>query len=431
MSFAQHGEHLHHVHFDNVPFLDVRILAVALENLPRLNTLVVEACELMHLGKLTTILDLLYWIGVRRDHKFITFDFFPKAWFGSTERRMATSVLTFNPPADNEHPRIVMAAIITAAMKAWSMELDIVKSGSLLEKFLLLVPMEFGLMALFLRHLREYAVMCRSTPPGRRTIPQQQTMNHHIRQILSAINRPVYNMRFDGMREMDFDVGKMHEVRRECRDCKNKVYRLLIKPSQWHGSSNLEYTCSACLLTPLIEADDHAWLDDKRKILSALLGEKEWNDETPQDALERSIDDDDFEIPSPLDQVCPTISNNFVQSSRPKMGGEAEWLRKREKNFWYGKYASSRLRNLHKDDAAWEYARIKALWLDSKNRFASEGLGMSLDDPEKARQPYRQHSLADRTWEGTYEQNLVCQGQERILDEADNKNWRSVRDIMH
>lgn len=427
LSFSQYGQHLRKVHFDNVPFMDIRVLAVVIENMPNLEDLVVEACELLHLGHLNTILDILYWMGSRRG-RFMHFDFFPKAWFGPRKRRTATCVLTFNPPVNDEHPRMVMATIINAVMKAWSMNLDIVKSGSLVEKYLLLVPMEFGLMTLFLRYLRVYAAICR-IPKERRTRAQQDSTVASMRQILAALNRPVYKMKFEGIRT--FNATLMGTLMRQCRVCRNMVYMYLLRPEDWYGGIE-DNVCLACQLPALIQADDHGWLYEKRSIMDAVFGVNQYGEETDSSETEEEAKvEEEFEVPHALDQICPMIDNSFVSHPRPKdgPGGEARWLEEMKRNLWYGKYASEPTRNVHTTSnmSAWRQAAAQAQWLDSKNRFAKYGLSISMDDVNGVAQPYREHYLADRSWEGIYEQNLVAQGHEHEINDVDHMNWRNVR----
>ena len=100
-------------------------------------------------------------------------------------------------------------------------------------------------------------------------------------------------------------------------------------------------------------------------------------------------------------------------------------------NLWYGQYADAAQRNLplHEDEAAWKEARKDVLWLDAKNRFAIDGLGAWLDDPDRARQPHRHHAMSFRAWEGIYEQSVLRDSRDQVRDEADNMNWGRLKDI--
>lgn len=431
-SFAYHGHRVERLCLDKVAFLDLRLLTQALEHLPSLEMLAIDSCELLNMGSLVSMLDIIHWFGTRRGNEFIKLDFFPKAWFGPKRNRTATSVLTFQPPIEPRGAQGVMVASLVAMMKSAYMGYDIVPENSLLEKFLYLVPMEFGLMAFFISEVKKLIKCCEANGSGERG---SDNFDQCVQQILAALMRP--SRGFDQIRTDEFMPSLSSSMMHECGTCKHKFVKFLLHPSHWTRPSN-HARCMSCCLLRIIEAEDHAWLIEKRKVVDSLFAFI-------------TVALHDFVPPNQFDQICPVIDNPFVRHPKPeeipdpvpaanatpeavaaqvastnrkREAARRRWLIKMSKNLLYGKFASPQGRNMHLEQPA-QFIGPQDVWraallLDSRNRYA-EAIGMHLDDSEWEIQPRRCHYPADAAWEGVYGQNVGAQGFPRPA--ADRYQW--------
>ncbi|KAL9946891.1 hypothetical protein ACHAO3_007443 [Verticillium nonalfalfae] len=182
---AQHGSHVRHLELSHVPYLDLKLTGAIIEMLPQLEVLTINACDLMHLGCLIPLLDYINWIACRRDAECIQLDFFPKAWFGPAQGRECTRILTWGPTALNTR-KAVMCTIIAAAMKSSEMGHDLLAEDSLLFKYLALVPMDFGLMHVFVRNVKAYIYELQHKKKFRTETDDARVMNLE-HQILAAL----------------------------------------------------------------------------------------------------------------------------------------------------------------------------------------------------------------------------------------------------
>ncbi|KAF3342493.1 Aspartate aminotransferase [Verticillium dahliae VDG2] len=182
---AQHGSHVRHLELSQIPYLDLKLTGVIIEMLPQLEVLTINACDLMHLGCLVPLLDYINWVACRRDAEYIQLDFFPKAWFGPAQGRECTRILTWGPTALNTR-KAVMCTIITAAMKSSEMGHDLLAGDSLLFKYLALVPMDFGLIHVFIRNVKAYIYELQHKKKFRTETDDARIMNLE-HQILAAL----------------------------------------------------------------------------------------------------------------------------------------------------------------------------------------------------------------------------------------------------
>ncbi|KAH6692596.1 hypothetical protein F5X68DRAFT_273811 [Plectosphaerella plurivora] len=469
--FAEHGQNIKSLYLDQIPFLSPNFLNVALENLPELQELHIENCELLHIGCLIPLLDTIHWIGARRGKKFIALDFFPKAWFGPHVGRNATCVVTYNPPDEHRVAMGVMVTIIIAAMKSTYMGFDIIQKGSLLEKFLQLIPMPFGLASLFLKHLRE-SIQLNLKPEHTRSLFDRARLKDLTGQILAATclpNRDIIT---------GFHPQLAHLLVSECKVCKHVVLTHMLHPRDWTGISGLRI-CMACSLSDTVLDDDHAWLADKREITRHVFNP------IPDPPA-------DWTPPQPFDLICPVIKNEFVRHPEPTLvpepnvddlhdpfgdddsddsddessdedlatlfaqfdaaisapspaaagaanvvhtGPTLDDIRRLNDNarqaflvsiphkIHVSRLALDEFRNIHRNTDRFWYDRGAfplALFLDSKNRFA-QSIGMHIDDTVLAIQPRRMYYLGRTTWEGIYRTNAAHQG--RPITHDDRAEW--------
>ncbi|KAG7141216.1 hypothetical protein HYQ45_002199 [Verticillium longisporum] len=182
---AQHGSHVRHLELSQIPYLDLKLTGVIIEMLPQLEVLTINACDLMHLGCLIPLLDYINWVACRRDAEYIQLDFFPKAWFGPAQGRECTRILTWGPTALNTR-KAVMCTIITAVMKSSEMGHDLLAGDSLLFKYLALVPMDFGLIHVFIRNVKAYIYELQHKKKFRTETDDARIMNLE-HQILAAL----------------------------------------------------------------------------------------------------------------------------------------------------------------------------------------------------------------------------------------------------
>jgi hypothetical protein len=347
----------------------------------------------------------------------------------------------------------VMVTIIVASLKAAYMGHEIAPENSLLEKFLLLVPMTFGVMSLFLRELKEYVQLCKK-PKNDLTAGEKDRMGILMCQILACVCVPMG----DFMTTRTFMPSMARYLMAECHDCKHKFLVNLLHPRFWSPASTIPKRCMACNIAVTVENDDNAWLHEKRDINVNLFANS-------------NVVPDEFEPPQGKDLICPVIPNDFVRHPAPsfisyptekeqsddngasdednaqanlqaynqavanpgptreeidEMNEELleEFLDDMGHRLALGMAAAEGARNIHlRDDLFWDTTTgpaLATLKLDSKDRFA-QVLGMFQDDSARGIQPNRVHYIARTAWEGVYRGNVAHQG--HPVTEAEQGEW--------
>ncbi|KAM0284256.1 hypothetical protein ACHAQH_002046 [Verticillium albo-atrum] len=394
---AQHGSYIRQLELSHIPYLDLKLTGVIVEMLPKLKVLTINACELMHLGTLIPLLDYINWIGYRRDEEFIELDFFPKAWFGPAENRESTRILTWGPTSLNTR-QAVMCTIITATMKASEMGRDLLTDSSLLYKYLALVPMDFGLISVFIRNLKAYVIELQYSANNRTEADDLRIFNLE-RQILAALTtgnrRPI---------QADMMMALM-EQRWTCSRCEH-VYASPCFEARMASWPEHQRLCYPCRLGEAIEREKfHHWQDEKRTIASSLTNVRS---------------EAKYEAPLKAQMVAPMLKNTFVAVPIEVDDG-SQW------DSWMTDLGSENLRTLHENKAAWSYAGHLAHTLDAKNRF-SKALGMDLDHdyisnratggqrdgPKQPVQPFNEH-IDRQSWESLYAFNIQTQRVKREI----------------
>ncbi|EGY15691.1 uncharacterized protein VDAG_06855 [Verticillium dahliae VdLs.17] len=394
---AQHGSHVRHLELSQIPYLDLKLTGVIIEMLPQLEVLTINACDLMHLGCLVPLLDYINWVACRRDAEYIQLDFFPKAWFGPAQGRECTRILTWGPTALNTR-KAVMCTIITAAMKSSEMGHDLLAGDSLLFKYLALVPMDFGLIHVFIRNVKAYIYELQHKKKFRTETDDARIMNLE-HQILAALTTGDH-------RQIQTDMVMALMLQKwTCSKC-GHVYASPCYETTMQSWPAHQRRCYPCRLTEAIEHESfHHWQGEKRSIASNLTS-------TPAAA--------EYKAPLKAQMIAPMLKNGFVA------GPSNSTVHTRSES-WMATLGSEKLRTLHEDKSAWSYAGYLARTLDAKNIFA-EALGMHLDGdyvsnratggqlagPKQPVQPFREH-IDRQSWESLYAYNIQT---EKVKQEA-------------
>ncbi|KAM0329203.1 hypothetical protein ACHAQA_004502 [Verticillium albo-atrum] len=399
---AQHGSCISHLELSHIPYLNVKLTANIVELLPKLEFLTINACELMHLGTLIPLLDYINWIGCRRDGEFIQLDFFPKAWFGPAKNRQNTRILTWGPVELNTR-QAVMCTMITATMKAAEMGHDILADDSLLVKYLALVPMDFGLIHVFIRDLKAYVVELQARIPEDRTRADRARLAALELQILAAFTT--------GERRQHPAEMIMILMRQQwpCSRC-GHVYASPCYECGMGARPAHQRVCFPCRITEAIENEGyHHWTAEKRQIAKTLTS---------------TTVEPEYVAPVSGQIIAPILENAFV-AGPPATHGVWD-------QHWSIDLASGVHRALHENEAIWRQAGYEAHVLDAKNRFA-EGLGMYLDphyasnragdeasaEPKQPLQPFRER-IDRKAWESLYAFNIQPHRVKREIKECES-----------
>lgn len=270
------------LHFDKIPLLDRRVLAVILRSCPNVTSLGVYDCPLLHIGDIVCLLDLISEVNMTRLQQkkplITSFDFFPCLERGMPFKHpsAATYGLTWNPVNLEVAQKGLYVLLLKAFAKAYRMKLaySLFDEHQGLRKYLLRIPNPpFG-VPMFLDAL--YRMMSRPD-------------KHKEQKVIADLLRPIhldFGEKFpdDG----PFQRPEPEKPRFFCASCGYEMLEEFFVDSAVLVGWN-DRVCCGCLLQCRLGMERHRLKKAKRECLDHLFPNHYSRDFNPDAPLARGF----------------------------------------------------------------------------------------------------------------------------------------------
>ncbi|GKT43099.1 uncharacterized protein ColSpa_03280 [Colletotrichum spaethianum] len=292
-SLYQYGGALKALRLHEVPMMDVRIVEMILMTCPKLEILGVINCELIHVGNLIFLLDLIYWNSKKMAKKPVSLQFHPRTYLGPLENRLGTHIVSWDPINVNVLTA-TLALVFLAAIKALPMGIDLLSKGQDFRKFFDLIPMRPGQGAIFLHHVFTWVDAAKS-PPSYALLPKQTKEDLEDQVVMSLLQGCDQKMK----RRQRNDQFKQNT----CSRCSNTLIRAFFRP-EMDTRRLAHWVCRICDLNYALDGEVHHRLIEKRNLLDMVLS-------LPDNALKRTSQITHKEL---QEVVAPLLVNPFARS---------------------------------------------------------------------------------------------------------------------
>ncbi|KAL2877695.1 hypothetical protein SGCOL_007033 [Colletotrichum sp. CLE4] len=272
-SLFQFGGALTALRLHEVPMMDIRILELILSACPVLEILGVFKCELLHVAHINQILDLVFQRATKTGKKLRSLQFYPRSYTEPAHNRTGTHVLSWNPLKTNVETSIFVTVFL-AILKAVPMGIDLVSEGQLFRRFLDMVPMKPGQMALFLHHVHKWLDAAKTpkaydwlteeiSPQGKFCDPRLLMLEDQV--LLSMLQGTKEGKTMEKHRRPIY----YHE-KYECCGCGCQMLAVLFRREMKSRHADHRF-CRICDLRGELNAESHHRLHEKRMMLNSFL----------------------------------------------------------------------------------------------------------------------------------------------------------------
>ncbi|KAJ0286732.1 hypothetical protein COL940_002874 [Colletotrichum noveboracense] len=294
-SLHTYGANISCLRLHEVPGLDLRVTKLILSACKSLINLDIIECELLHFGSIVPLLDIVHVNSKEAGKSPVQLQFRPKTWLGTDTNRQGTMVISFDDIEYRNIPTAIMTTVFMAVVKAVPMGIDLVSEHRDFRKFLDIIPMQPGAMALFLHHLMVYIDLTQD--PITWASLDKVTRNDVEDQVLLSIcmKKLAYHKRDAYFQGTD-----------ECDTCGYKLVTAFFRGEMSTRAPD-QRTCRICELHQRLDAQSHHRLLEKREMVKDLLFNRD-EDVTKQNNIAN------MQIPvNDLEKVfAPTLPNPFV-----------------------------------------------------------------------------------------------------------------------
>lgn len=280
----QHKDHMEHLHFDKVPFLDRRLLAVILRGTPKVTSVSINACPLIHLGDLVPILDEIHAINLSRDKgdktRILNLDFAPKYERGMTYYQEGLSKnfgLAWDPIRSDVSHAGVYAILLKVFFKSRAMGIaTLFEKGCALMRYLFKLPKSPLDVPIFIDAL--YRVGDHLS---------QNTALHHVEfkkavfDLLRIVRRGHYSDLHGRAEVLDYLNNEMMKDTKLCEGCGHRM-----NTAFFYNINHVTdvRTCFGCELQKMLDAQTHHLRDRRIECLNMLFPNHKpeaFNDDAP------------------------------------------------------------------------------------------------------------------------------------------------------
>ncbi|KAK6214718.1 hypothetical protein QIS74_07737 [Colletotrichum tabaci] len=292
-SLSQYGGALKALRLYEVPMMDLRIIEMILMACPKLEIMGIIKCELLHVGHINDILDLVHWNSKRVAKKPMNLQFYPRAYSNQPNNCIGTHTVSWDPLNVNVLTSI-FATVFLAAMKALPMGIDLLSKGQEFRRFFDLVPMKPGQGAVFLHHLFTW-IDAAASPPSYVLLPDDVKEDLEDQVVMSLLMGCDQKMKRRQRRE--------HFQEHTCSRCSNTFIRPFFRPEM--DTRRLEYwVCRICDLHYALNGETHHRLTEKRDLLDAFFSSPDGDARCPGRVMYQELQD----------VVAPLLVNPFARS---------------------------------------------------------------------------------------------------------------------
>ncbi|EFQ25584.1 hypothetical protein CGRA01v4_02389 [Colletotrichum graminicola] len=305
-SLNQYGGALKNIRLHEVPMMDTRIVEMILVTCPQLEILGAINCELLHVGHLIPLLDLVYWNSKRMVKKPVVLQFYPRTYFGPLNNRLGTHIVSWDPINVNVLTSF-FTTVFLAVMKAIPMGIELLSERQDFRRFFDLVPMKPGQGAAFLHHIFTWIDSAMSTP-SYFLLPDIVKEGLEDQVLMSLLQGRDQKMKYRQRNEQ----FKQHT----CNRCSNTLIRTFFRlemeirrPEHW--------VCRMCDLQYALNGEAHHRLIEKRELLNTFLSSSDESVQSPGQVMDRDLQD----------TVAPLLVNPFARSPALHSVARAEAVR--------------------------------------------------------------------------------------------------------
>ncbi|KAK2774384.1 hypothetical protein CKAH01_03617 [Colletotrichum kahawae] len=294
-SLHKYGANLTCVRLLEVPGLDLRVTKLILSACRSLNKLDIIECELLHFSSIVPLLDIVHVNSKEAGKSPVQLQFRPKTWLGTDTSRQGTMVISFDDIEYRNIPSAVMTTVFMAVIKAVPMGIDLVSENRDFRKFLDIIPMQPGAMALFLHHLMVYVDLVQD--PITWASLDRVTRNDLEDQVLLAIC-----MTKLAHRKRDDYLQRTYE----CDTCGYELITAFFRGEMSTRAPD-QRTCRTCELHQRLDGQPHHRLLEKREMVKDLLFNRDEHVTKENNISTLNIPANDLR-----NVFAPTLPNPFV-----------------------------------------------------------------------------------------------------------------------
>ncbi|KAI8257731.1 hypothetical protein K4K58_003760 [Colletotrichum sp. SAR11_239] len=258
-SLHQYGANLNCLRLHEVPGLDLRVTKLVLSACKSLTKLDIVECELLHFSSIVQLLDIVHVNSIETRKDPVQLQFRPKTWLGTDTGRQGTMVLSFDGIQYNNIPSAVMSTVFMAVVKAIPMGIDLVSEHREFRKFLDIIPMRPGAMALFLHNLAVYIDTIQD--PVTWEALDEETQKDLEDQVLLSIC---------GTKLSFFKRDTYYQKPYECDSCGHSLITAFFREEMKIRRAD-QRTCRICELQKKLDGQTHHRLLEKRDLVDDLL----------------------------------------------------------------------------------------------------------------------------------------------------------------
>ncbi|GJD02982.1 hypothetical protein ColKHC_11807 [Colletotrichum higginsianum] len=292
-SLSQYGGALKALRLYEVPMMDLRIIEMILMTCPKLEIMGIIKCELLHVGHINDILDLVHWNSKRVAKKPMNLQFYPRAYSNQRNNCIGTHAVSWDPLNVNVLTGI-FATVFLAVMKALPMGIDLLSKDQEFRRFFDLVPMKPGQGAVFLHHLFTW-IDAATSPPSYVLLPDDVKEDLEDQVVMSLLMGCDQKMKRRQRRE--------HFQKHTCSRCSNTFIRPFFRPEM--DTRRLAYwVCRICDLHYALNGETHHRLTEKRDLLDTFLSAPDRDVRRPGRFMYQELQD----------AVAPLLVNPFARS---------------------------------------------------------------------------------------------------------------------
>ncbi|GKT64465.1 hypothetical protein ColTof4_06857 [Colletotrichum tofieldiae] len=240
--------------------MDLRIVEMILKVCPKLEVLGIINCELVHVGNLNPLLDIIYWNSRKLAKKPVSLQFYPRTYFGPLNNRLGTYIVSWDPVNVNVLTSF-FATVFLAVVKALPMGIDLLSAGQDFRRFFDLVPMKPGQGAIFLHHVFTW-IDAATSPPSYALLPndiKEDLEDQVVMSLLQGCNQKMKHRQ----RDEQFSQNT-------CSRCSNTLIKAFFRP-EMDIRRPAHWVCRICDLNYALDGEAHHRLIEKRDLLSVFL----------------------------------------------------------------------------------------------------------------------------------------------------------------
>ncbi|OHE97471.1 hypothetical protein CORC01_07253 [Colletotrichum orchidophilum] len=291
-SLCQYGGALRALQLHEVPMMDLRMVELVLSACPVLEALGIVKCELLHVADVNPLLDILYRRSKETGKKWKSLQFYPRSYIGPLYNRTGTHIVSWDPLSTNVETSLLIT-VFWAIMKAIPLGIDLVSEGQAFRKFLDLVPMVPGEIAVFLHHVHSWLDKAKSSETDNILPGIAESLEDQV--LLSMLLGTKERKRMEKhLRAMYFND------KYECCRCGCEMLAILFR-SEMKLRAAGHRVCRICDLRLELDGENHHRLHDKRTMMDHFLS-------SPKDTREKTAPTDK-EL---LEVLAPPHRNPFI-----------------------------------------------------------------------------------------------------------------------